>query len=443
MSGRDAAPEEVDPIMRVVRRPAAALWAAALGVLAVVSLPAAPASADDIRDREWYLAALEVPAMHQITQGEGVTVAVVDTGVDATHPDLQGNVLPGLDLFDDKTKGQVDRREHGTAMAAIIAGHGHGAGNRDGVLGIAPKAKILPVAVQAANQGIISPQALATGITWAADHGADVINVSLTSSSHDDLDRAVEYAYQKNIILVASVGNRENALIGWPAQHKGALAVTGTDRKGGLGPESIPAEQTDIAAPSVDIMEALPGGKYRAVTSTSAATAVVSGAVALVRAKYPDLSSYEMFKRILETTRDAGKPGTDPDFGWGALDLRQALTGQPDGRGKNADPQASEPVYSWNVPSDGGGIGEVLIPVIAMSVLFLLIVSPIVFFVVRRRRRKRRQAADAAQVTTSHGGPQPAGGMPLQPTTAQQATSPAATSPAAAGDDTMWRPPNP
>lgn len=428
--------------MRVVRRPAAALCAAVLGVLAVVTLPAAPASADDIRDREWYLSALEIPAMHKITQGEGVTVAVVDTGVDASHPDLKGNVLPGLDLFDDKTKGRVDRREHGTAMASIIAGHGHGAGNRDGILGIAPKAKILPVAIQAKNQGIISPQALATGITWAADHGADVINVSLTSSSNDDLDRAVEYAYKKNIILVASVGNRENALIGWPAQHKGALAVTGSDRKGGLGPESIPAEQTDIAAPSVDMMQALPGGKYTSVTSTSAATAVVSGAVALVRAKYPSLSSYEMFERILETTRDAGEPGTDPDFGWGVLDLRKALTGEPDGRRNKASPEPSEPVYAWNVPSDGGSIWEILIPVIALSVFFLLLISPIIFLVVRRRRRKRRQAAAAAAPPTTSdsdvypGGPPSAGAAALQPTVTQPTTPPAV-----AVDDAVWRPP--
>lgn len=404
--------------MHVVRRPAAALCAAALGALAVVMLPAVPASADDVRDRQWYLSALDLPELHKITKGEGVTVAVVDTGVDATHPDLRGNVLPGLDLYDDKTKGRVDRATHGTAMASIIAGHGHGTNNADGVLGIAPKAKILPVTIKSnnKNQGIISPQALAVGIKWAVDHGADVVNVSLSSSSNDDLDRAVKYAYENNVIVVASVGNRQDALIGWPARHPGALAVTGTNRKGGLGPESIPAEQTDIAAPSVDIVNAVPGGTYSTSTSTSSATAVVSGAVALVRAKHPTLNSYHMFERILETTRDAGEPGTDQDYGWGVLDLRKAITGQPDGRSKKTAPEPSEPVYSWHQKTDGGSIWEILIPAIGIPVILLILFSPLIVFLIWRRRRKRRRAAEAAAANApSGGGSSPDGAAALHP----------------------------
>jgi type VII secretion-associated serine protease mycosin len=418
--------------MHVVRRPAAALCAAALGALAVVMLPAVPASADDVRDRQWYLSALDLPEMHKTTQGEGVTVAVVDTGVDATHPDLRGNVLPGLDLYDDKAKGRVDRATHGTAMASIIAGHGHGTNNADGVLGIAPKAKILPVTIKNKKQGIISPQALAVGIKWAVDHGADVVNVSLSSSSNDDLDRAVKYAYENNVIVVASVGNRQDALIGWPARHPGALAVTGTNRKGGLGPESIPAEQTDIAAPSVDIVDAVPGGTYSTSTSTSSATAVVSGAVALVRAKYPTLNSYHIFERILETTRDAGEPGKDQDYGWGVLDLRDALTGQPDGRNKKAEPEPSEPVYPWHQKTDGGSIWEILIPAIGIPVIILILFSPLLIW---RRRRKRRRAAEAAAANApSGGGSSPDGAAALHPAGVHPAANqPTATQPTGAG----------
>ena len=415
--------------MRVVPRPAAALSALALSLLGALALPAAPAAADEVRDRSWHLEALGLTELHKITQGEGVTVAVVDTGVDATHPDLKGNVLPGVDLHDKATKGRVDRQGHGTAMASLIAGHGHGPGNGDGVLGVAPKAKILPVTVQSAKQGIIAPDALAAGIDWAVDNGADVINVSLTSSSDSDLDRAVERAYKKNVIVVASVGNRQDLIIGNPARRPGAIAVTGSDRKGGLGPESIAAEETDIAAPSVDLQRAAPGGGYSVATSVSGATAVVSGAVALVRAKYPNLSAFDTFKRLLETTKDAGTPGRDRDFGWGVLDLRQALTGEPDGRGGNtsASPTATpDPLAVWKHQNPDEEWYSWLI--LGVLLLIVAVLIPVVALLLRRPPRRR-----TAQTAMPHAaGPPPA---------AYPSAGPPASEPPAPADDSVWRPP--
>lgn len=416
--------------MRAVRRTAAALCAATLGVLAVMTLSPAPAQADGTRDGQWYLKTLDVAAAHKVTQGEGIVVAVVDTGVDANHPDLKGNVLPGVDFFDDKAKGRVDRRGHGTAMASLIAGHGHGPGNADGVLGIAPKAKILPITVASKNTEIISPTAVATGIFWAIEHGADVINVSLSSSSDPQLEKAVERAYDENIILVAAVGNRADAIIGWPAKHPGAMAVSGTDSKGGICSESIPAEETDIAAPCEDIVTAVPGGKYKTGPGSSDATAIVSGSVALVRAKYPKLSSYDMFQRVLETTKQVGGPGKNENYGWGILDLNKALTGEPDGRNKKQAAQVADPD---NVSyGEEGGDGPVL-TVFINIVSGLIIALPLVLivggiFLVRRRRKRRRAAAEAAgaaapfaEATT---GPTPPGDNP------------------AVSDESVWRPPN-
>ncbi|MFG2059419.1 type VII secretion-associated serine protease mycosin [Micromonospora sp. NPDC048930] len=380
--------------MRLVPRPASTVAAAALSVLAALAVPVAPAHAADRTDA-WHLDALELTDLHKITQGEGITVAVVDTRVDARHPDLKNNVLPGVDLYDDRSKGHQDRHGHGTAMASLIAGHGHGPGGREGVLGVAPKAKILPVTVQGRKgASIIAPDAVAAGIDWAVDHGADVINVSLGSSTDADLDRAVKRAYQKNVIVVAAVGNKQDVVISSPARHPGALAVTGTDRNGRPSRiAAIPAEETDLAAPSDDLFTALPNGQYTMTTGSSSATALVSGAVALVKSKYPNLNSHDLFKRMLETTRDAGKPGKDLDYGWGQLDLRQALTSEPDGRGSRSraaqEPEV-DPTLARARAENSGSPNNVLEWVLSLAVVLVLLglVVTAVLLVWRRRRRR-------------------------------------------------------
>lgn len=167
---------------------------------AIALLPATAAHADGIRAKQWALEAMHTQEAWQTTKGKGITVAVLDTGVDDEHPDLEGNVLTGKDMVGFGA-GRGDRpwARHGTAMAGIIAGHGHGAGDADGVMGIAPEAKILPVRViledgdsargKARNT---RGNALAEGIRWAADHDADVINLSLgddSKSAHPEAPR--------------------------------------------------------------------------------------------------------------------------------------------------------------------------------------------------------------------------------------------------------------
>jgi type VII secretion-associated serine protease mycosin len=430
--------------MRVLARSAAVLAIAAASVLAPMGLPAAPALADSTRDDSWHLKALEVPELHKITQGEGVVVAVIDTGVDAKHQDLKDNVLPGVDFYDEDAKGGVDRVGHGTAMASLIAGHGHGRGNRDGVLGIAPKAKILPVTIKSERSPLIQPTAIAAGINWAVDHGADIINVSLSSSFNDELNRAVERAYQRNVIVVAAVGNRKESIIASPASHQSAMAVNGTDRKGTISEEAaLPAEQVDIAAPGEEIMQALPGNSYRAGTGSSNSTALVSGALALVKAEYPNLNGYEMFQRLLETTRDEGEPGHDLHYGWGALDIRQALTGEPDGRGtRPTGPAAGDyGLEPWQADPREREDGILVFVWAVIIAVLLLLVGGIVGTVLLLRGRARRRQAELA------------GGEPLEEMPAASNSGvPAAGGPAmAAGstgrptdstDDAVWQRPS-
>ncbi|MEU6024913.1 type VII secretion-associated serine protease mycosin [Micromonospora sp. NPDC047134] len=385
--------------MRVLTRPAAVLALSTAGVLAALALPAAPALADSTRDDSWHVKALELPELHKISQGEGVVVAVVDTGVDAKHRDLKDNVLPGADLYEEGTKGGVDRVGHGTGMASLIAGHGHGPGNADGVLGVAPKAKILPVTIKSEKSPLIAPTAVAAGINWAIDNGADIINVSLGSSFNEELDRAVARAYQRNIVVVAAVGNREDIIISNPARHPATIAVNGTDRNGVISKKAaLPAEEVNIAAPGEDIVQAAPGNRYVTSLGSSSSAALVSGAMALVKAKYPDLNAYELFSRLLETTRDAGAPGRDLDYGWGVLDLRTALTGEPDGR---ASPRASAPPAAPLDPALANPRerdDDVLILVWAaiIAVLVLLVGGTVATVWMLRTRRRNAELVDEA-----------------------------------------------
>ncbi|MGI5215902.1 type VII secretion-associated serine protease mycosin [Plantactinospora sp. CA-290183] len=326
-------------------------WGAAVGIgVLAAGLGAPPALADAIRDRQWHLDALKVVEAHRITRGAGVTVAVIDTGVRADHRDLTGNVLPGLDLTGAGTDGRQDTHGHGTSMAGLIAGHGHGPGNADGALGIAPQAKILPI--RDARSEIGSPDNVPDAIDQAVRRGAKVVSMSLSTGSFARLREAVQHALAADVVLVASVGNRPDAgFVGFPAAYPGVLAVGATGRDGQLDSVSVTGAATVLTAPGADITSTSRTGAYQVATGTSDATAIVAGAAALVRSKFPKLPATEVVHRLTATADDRGAPGRDPQYGFGGLDLVAALTadvrpaGTPApgaGATPSADP-ASEP----------------------------------------------------------------------------------------------------
>ncbi|MHC3389765.1 type VII secretion-associated serine protease mycosin [Streptomyces lavendulocolor] len=314
---------------------------AALAATAFAVLPATPARADGIRAQQWGLEALHTETAWRTTKGAGVTVAVLDTGVDDSHPDLVGNVLPGKDLIGFGA-GRGDRpwARHGTSMAGIIAGHGHGPGREDGVLGIAPEAKILPVRVILESGDPARTKArntrgtaLAQGIRWAVDQGADVINLSLgddSKSAHPDAgeDAAVQYALSKGAVVVASAGNGgdKGDHISYPAAYPGVIAVTAVDRYGTHAAFSTSRWYATVSAPGVDIVIADPDRKYYQGWGTSAASAFVSGAVALVRAAHPNLTPAQVKKLLTDTARDRPRGGGhDIDKGYGTVDPAAAV----------------------------------------------------------------------------------------------------------------------
>ncbi|MFJ8108648.1 type VII secretion-associated serine protease mycosin [Streptomyces sp. NPDC096132] len=350
----------------------------------VALLPAAPAYADSIRAQQWALDAMHTQEAWQTTKGKGITVAVLDTGVEADHPDLEGNVLQGKDMVGfGAVEGDRAWARHGTAMAGIIAGHGHGYGDEDGVMGIAPEARILPVRViledgdpQRTKARNTRGNALAEGIRWAADHGADVINLSLgddSSSAHPEPaeDEAVQYALKKGVVVVASAGNggEKGDHISYPAAYPGVIVATAVDRYGTRASFSTRRWYATVSAPGQKVVIADPDHKYYEGWGTSAASAFVSGAVALVKAAHPGLTPAQIKKLLEDTARNAPAGGRDDSRGFGFIDPAAAIKAADDlepeglksasygkeyfGSGPDAT-RSDDDTSSWAAPLAGG-----------------------------------------------------------------------------------------
>ncbi|KAB1989398.1 type VII secretion-associated serine protease mycosin [Streptomyces triticiradicis] len=346
--------------------------AAALAA-SLVLVPSAVAYADGIRAQQWGLDAMHTQQAWRTTKGEGITVAVLDTGVDALHPDLKGNVLGERDLVGfGASRGDRTWARHGTAMAGIIAGHGHGPGDADGVMGIAPEAKILPVRVILEDKDPARSKArntrgnaLADGIRWATDHGADVINLSLgddSRSAHPEPaeDEAVQYALRKGVAVVASAGNggEKGDHISYPAAYPGVIAAAAVDRYGTHASFSTRRWYATVSAPGVDVVIADPDDRYYEGWGTSAASAFVSGAVALVKAAHPGLSPAQIKQLLEDTARNVPSGGRDDSRGYGFVDPAAAIKAagrlEPEGL-KSAEYGRKYFGTGPDAPDDGGG----------------------------------------------------------------------------------------
>jgi type VII secretion-associated serine protease mycosin len=368
--------------------------AAALCAAATLALQPVPASADATRDRQWHLGFLDVAEAHRHTQGDGVTVAVIDTGVNANHPDLRGNVLPGRDTTNGRSTGTGTRDDHGhgTAMAGLIAAHGHGTG--DGALGLAPRAKVMPIRETDAY-GFGSDPGMVAGIDWAIANGAKVISISRAGSTTPTLRAAVARAREADVVVVAGVGNTDGeTFVAGVARIEGVLAAAGTDRTGNHAAISVAGPQVVLAAPAVDITSTSRDGGYRTGTGTSDSTAIIAGAVALVRAKFPELSADEVIHRLTATATDKGPPGRDEQYGYGVLNLVAALTANvaPANQASalpSATPAASPPTTAAAAPEPGpnasSNSGTTLL--VVLVVLVALVTAGVIAWLVARMRR--------------------------------------------------------
>ncbi len=302
------------------KRPAAALGG--LLAAALVLVPATTAHADTIRDRQWALDALHADQVWPTTRGAGITVAVLDTGVEADHPDLDGNVLEGKDLVGfGAREGDEAWARHGTAMAGIIAGHGHGPGNGDGVLGVAPEAKILPVRVILEDKDPARAKARSTRGSASPKASAGPPTTAPTSSTSPSATTPPPRTRRRARTRRSSTrcarawsssppcgnGGEKGDRISYPAAYPGVIAATAVDRYGTRAPFSTRRWYATVSAPGVDVIIADPDHRYYEGWGTSAAAAFVSGAVALLKAAHRDLTPAQI-KRLLEDTARTRPP---------------------------------------------------------------------------------------------------------------------------------------
>ncbi len=357
-----------------------------LGLCAAMALlGASSANADGVRDSEWWLESSGITKAWEVSKGEGVKVAVIDTGIDTSHPDLVDVVVGGKDVSGagaaDGSKPLGNLPEHGTLVATLLAGRGNNSveidGARaeaeaqqiaydravqsaeeagetppekpepieipapgpgpDGVVGVAPEAELLSVSLWMGTEnpaGISVEDQVPAAVIWAVDKGAKVINMSLGSTRPEwpvSWDRAFKYAEDNDVVVVAAAGNRAGGMnqVGAPATIPGVLTVAGIDREGKASVDSsTEGISIGVAAPAEPLVGGLPDGGYADWSGTSGAAPLVSGVAAMIRSKYPEMKAPQVINRILYTARDAGKPGVDNLYGHGILDAHAALTAE-------------------------------------------------------------------------------------------------------------------
>lgn len=272
---------------------------------------------------QWNLPMVGAPAAWDVTQGAGVIVAVIDTGLDASHPDLVDRVLPEIDLLPEVTP-LPEQNSHGTRVASLIAG----ALNGVGMAGVAPQASILPVAALDPS-GIGDSSTVARAIIAAADRGARVINLSLGGPDRDPvLDQACAYAYSKGAVLVAAAGNsyQYGNEVQYPAGSPDVVAVAAVDATGTPAAFSNTGPHIDVAAPGQDVVAAVPLAGYDRQNGTSFATPHVAAVAALVAAANPGLSAAQIVSAVTMTAQDdVSGNGRDDQLGFGVVRADRAV----------------------------------------------------------------------------------------------------------------------
>jgi membrane-anchored mycosin MYCP len=380
------------------------LWCAVAAVAGTMTtIPATPAAAAPtcrtaaepqpvIATLPWAQRWLQPERAWHISRGQGVTVAVVDSGADATHPQLRGGqVLAGMDMMTNTPGGDGDCDSHGTAVASLIAG---ALEPGVGFAGLAPQARILPIRVAEQNldsNGVsdntpVSPALAAQGIRWAADQGARIVNVSIVFfQNYPVLADAVGYAQSKGAIVVAAVGNHHDDtlpvdVVPYPAAYPGVIGVGAIDADGMRVPSSYAGPHVDLVAPGGDVTAASRAAGHQLRTGTSFAAPFVSATAALMLAADRNASPAQVVRRLVATADPAGPAA---EYGHGVVDPVRALTERVTTAGPvqgapfpdvAVDPEAQARAERWRRAGDHatltalGVIGSATLLVLAAAV---------------------------------------------------------------------------
>jgi type VII secretion-associated serine protease mycosin len=382
-------------------------------------------AADAIRDnQQWILDMLGVPDAWPVSEGAGVTVAVIDSGVNPDVSDLTGSVTTGPDYTGVNTSpDNANWGVHGTWMASLIAGHGHDGGG-SGVIGIAPQARILSIRVipdrgdpnyneYEHEQETRIQQSLADGIDYAVAHGAQVISMSIGYSAPSGTVReALKQAYEHGVVVVASAGNSGDqagsdhdgqAPESFPADYPGVISVGAVEATGKVAGFSSDNLSVQVAAPGVSVPAQGRDGQYWWVSGTSPACALVAGVAALIKSKYPGLTPHLVATALKTTTTERPAGGYDSQIGFGVVNATAALAkaaklvrDQPAVTGASAAVAAAK--YHGRVsppPVRPRGTGQlVLFAVLALAFLVLAAAAATRLAGLRRSGRSAGQALD-------------------------------------------------
>ncbi len=378
----------------MTRRPIPLLLAVALAPL-VTATPAtaAPDSGrcaayhNRLDQVPWQISRMAPQRVWPVSRGRGITVAVLDSGVNARHPQLAGRVLPGIDLVDGTGAADDDCNGHGSVVGGIIAAH-EVAGT--GFAGMAPDATVLPVRVATDLSRFAngSPR-IARAIRYAVDHHASVVNLSLTTEDSPELRSAVHYAHRHDVVLVAASGNEAASTTGpiYPAAYPEVIAVSEIDSHGAHISEANGGRWVDLTAPGGKIVgPAATTSGYSQGDGTSFAAPFVSGTAALIRAYRPGLSADQVRQR-LEATADHPVDGRDDLVGYGVVNPYRAVTSELDGSGRT--PPAAGP---GTLPAAAGAptaTGHRTVLLLAGGGVLLVVALLVAVAVVPRGRRRR------------------------------------------------------
>ena len=267
---------------------------------------------------QYAVAKLHLTEAHKIATGAGVLVAVIDSQIDTSHPDLGGTIAGSFDAVGNREKPD----EHGTEMTGAIVAHRK-------LLGVAPRARILAIhafSPEAQSSAQTTTAHILAGIDWAIAKGAKIINMSFAGPYDPLLSHALKKAHDKGIVLVAAAGNAgPQSPPLYPAADENVIAVTAVDENDKLLPQANQGPHVALAAPGVNVLEPAPGGTYGYTTGTSVATAHVSGVAALIIERDPNIDTATLEEVLYSSARDLGPKGRDSQFGYGLVDPLHAL----------------------------------------------------------------------------------------------------------------------
>lgn len=265
---------------------------------------------------DWSISAYGLPALWSRRQGAGVRVGVLDTGVDDTHPALQGAVVEHRNFTRDCSPS--DTNGHGTHVAGVIAARGP-------MTGVAPKAEILSCKVLN-NNGSGSLESVARAILFAVEAGCHIVVMSLGAAVRSaELTEAVRIADEAGMIMVCAAGN-DGGAVSYPAAYPQTIAVGAVNRAGAICEFSCRGREIDVAAPGEEITSCWLGGGYATLSGTSMAAPFVAGTMALAREGTPEPRGGSASRAVLRNTSvDAGAPGFDPLYGWGLISPKSIL----------------------------------------------------------------------------------------------------------------------